>query len=161
MTEWEKRTGRKLRDPDRAIRKLYQEEHLIKVRKGVYKFDPAARPKAKLAPFTQEQKQAILKRGGYACCVCGITQAEGAELHVDHIRPQERGGTSEIDNGQVLCSQHNMRKKTLNQTEMAKRLFVNFYNQSASSGDEELTTFCREILSVYDKYGINEHIEWK
>lgn len=82
-------------------------------------------------------------------------------MHVDHIRPQERGGTSEIDNGQVLCSQHNMRKKTLNQTEVAKRLFINFYNQSAKSGDEELKAFCSDVLAVYDAHGINGHIEWK
>ena len=40
MREYEKRTGEKFRDPDREIRKLAQEGILIKIAKGVYKFDP-------------------------------------------------------------------------------------------------------------------------
>src|SRR3989344_4339860 len=54
----------KARDPWRAIRKLYQEGWLIKVRKGVYK---------KI--------------------------------------PQYKGGTNTIENGQTLCSEHNLMKK--------------------------------------------------
>lgn len=35
-----KRTGMIFRDPDRAIRKLSQQGQLIKIAKGVYKYDP-------------------------------------------------------------------------------------------------------------------------
>ena len=38
--EWEKRTGKKLRDPDRGIRSLHQRGFLQKIAKGVYRYDP-------------------------------------------------------------------------------------------------------------------------
>ncbi len=37
--EWKKQTGLVLRDPDRAVRSIHQEGMLIKVSKGVYKYD--------------------------------------------------------------------------------------------------------------------------
>ena len=37
--EWEKRTGNVFRDPDRGIRSLHQKGYLIKVRKGVYRYE--------------------------------------------------------------------------------------------------------------------------
>jgi len=40
VAEYQKRTGTVFRDPDRAIRKLSQEGQLIKISKGVYKYDP-------------------------------------------------------------------------------------------------------------------------
>ena len=40
VAEYKKRTGNVFRDPDRAIRKLSQEGMLIKIKKGVYKYDP-------------------------------------------------------------------------------------------------------------------------
>jgi len=38
--EYTKRTGKVFRDPDRGIRSLAQKGFLIKVKKGVYKYDP-------------------------------------------------------------------------------------------------------------------------
>src|SRR3989344_1521643 len=40
VTEFKKRTGKVFRDPDRGIRKLSQDGQLIKIKKGVYKYDP-------------------------------------------------------------------------------------------------------------------------
>lgn len=42
VAEYKRLTGEVFRDPDRAIRKLHQEGFLIKVRKGVYRYDPEA-----------------------------------------------------------------------------------------------------------------------
>lgn len=39
--EWKKKYGTVLADPDRAIRTLFEEGKLIKVKKGVYKYDPS------------------------------------------------------------------------------------------------------------------------
>jgi hypothetical protein len=38
--EWLKRSGKVFRDPDRGIRRLSQDGLLIKVAKGVYRYDP-------------------------------------------------------------------------------------------------------------------------
>ena len=40
VEEWKKRTGSVFRDPDRSIRKLAQSGYLIKIAKGIYKYDP-------------------------------------------------------------------------------------------------------------------------
>ena len=40
VNAWHKLTGTVFRDPDRAIRSLYQEGILIKDGKGVYRYDP-------------------------------------------------------------------------------------------------------------------------
>ena len=42
VAEYKKRTGEVFRDPDRQVRKFAQEGKLIKVAKGVYKYDPDA-----------------------------------------------------------------------------------------------------------------------
>lgn len=109
------------RDPWRAIRKLHEEGWLIKVRKGVYRYDPGNAGNTELNDFTPEQKRQILERDGYRCVVCGRGIQDGVELHVDHIKPRHLGGKSEIENGQTLCAPCNLRKKIYKQTETGKR----------------------------------------
>jgi len=70
-------------------------------------------------------------------------------------------GKSTIENGQTLCAQHNFIKKTLNQTETGKKMFIRLYELAKSEGNEELKNFCAAILETYEKYNINGHIIWK
>jgi len=52
-------------------------------------------------------KLAVWKRDGGRCVQCGATD----ELHFDHDLPWSKGGTSfSIDNVQLLCMRHNLRK---------------------------------------------------
>ena len=159
--EYKKRTGNVLRDPDRAIRKMAQSGFLIKVAKGIYRYDPEHVVKRELEDFTEAQKEAIKKRDGYKCVICGLGPADGVEIQVDHIRPKDLGGKAEIDNGQTLCAKHNFRKKNYGQTEMSKKMFVNMYNVAKKLGDDETLAFCTEILEVYEKRKIDTHIVWK
>lgn len=158
--EWETRTGKKFRDPDRSIRKLHQAGFLVKVKKGVYRYDPEAVVEQKLEDFTAEQKKQILKRDGYKCAVCGVGRNAGVELHVDHIKSKDRGGKAELSNGQVLCATHNFRKKNYSQTESGKKMFINLLNTAKSIGDEEMIAFCENILKTYENHDINGHIKW-
>ncbi len=57
--EYKKRTGNVLRDPDRAIRKMAQSGFLIKVAKGIYRYDPDHVVKRDLEDFTEAQREAI------------------------------------------------------------------------------------------------------
>jgi 5-methylcytosine-specific restriction endonuclease McrA len=149
------------RDPWRMIRRLHQEGWLIKVRKGVYRYDPEAAGKVELDDFTPEQKQAILERDQYRCVICGKGLADGVELHVAHIRPRHLGGRSEIENGQTLCAQCNFRKKVYKQTETGKRMFIRLLKLAEKEGDQQMVEFCREVLSIYERHGINDHIRWE
>ena len=152
---------KKPRDIWRAIRHLHEEGFLIKVKKGIYRYSPESVKKIKIKDFTREQKEAILKRDGYKCVICGKGIEDGVELHVDHIKPRYLGGESTIENGQTLCSQHNFIKKTLKQTETGKKMFIRLYELAKSEGNEELKKFCMDILETYEKYNINGHIIWK
>ncbi len=54
-----------------------------------------------------------------------------------------------------------------NYCELAKQRIETYLNQRQyaldmpTEGDETLTAFCEEVLSVYEKYGINSHIKWE
>jgi DNA-directed RNA polymerase subunit RPC12/RpoP len=149
------------RDPWRVIRRLHQEGWLIKVRKGVYRYDPEFAGRIELDDFTPEQKQAIRERDQYRCVICGKGLADGVELHVDHIRPRHLGGRSDIENGQTLCAQCNFRKKVYKQTETGKRMFIRLLKLAEKEGDQQMIEFCREVLRLYDTHGINDHIRWE
>lgn len=148
------------RDPWRGIRALHQEGVLIKVRKGVYKYDPTMVSHRELEDFTPEQKEQIFKRDNYRCVVCGRGRQDGVEIHADHIKPKDKGGKAIIENGQTLCAEHNFKKKNYKQTETGKRLFIRLYELAKSQDDKALMNFCAEILEVFEKNGINDHIEW-
>ena len=161
VTEYKKRTGNMFRDPDRAIRKLSQEGQLIKINKGVYKYDPDFVQNRELEDFTPAQKEEIFKRDNYKCVICGRGRDDGVEIQADHIKPKELGGKAEITNGQTLCAQHNFQKKYYKQTETGKRMFIRLYELAKSNNDKALMKFCEDILEVYEKNNINGHIVWK
>ncbi|MCY3979570.1 MAG: HNH endonuclease signature motif containing protein [Chloroflexi bacterium] len=160
MREYENLHGRPPRDPWRAARKLHEEGKLQKVSKGVYMYDPRLVFDPSLEEFTEQQKNYIFSRDQYRCVVCGKGRADGVELHIDHIVPRDKGGRAIIDNGQVLCAQHNFLKKNLDATESGKRLFIRLYSAAKGKENEEVLAFCREILEVFEKHDVNGHIDW-
>lgn len=153
--------GKKPRDTWRSIRNLHEVGFLIKVKKGVYRYDPEAAKERELEDFTPEQKEVILKRDGYKCVFCGRGLKEGVELQVDHIKPKYLGGKSAIENGQTLCAQHNFIKKTLKQTETGKKMFIRLYELAKNENNKELKKFCTDVLETYEKHNINGHIVWE
>ena len=158
--EYKKLYNKKPRDTWRSIRSLHESGFLIKVRKGVYRYDPDMVQKKELDDFNLDQKEEILKKDNYKCVICGKGKKEGVELHVDHIKPKYLGGKSVVENGQVLCAQHNFMKKTLNQTETGKKMFIHLYELAKHEKNKELKKFSEEILKLYEKHSINGHIVW-
>jgi len=160
FSSYKKKTGKVFRDPDRAIRQLSQSGFLIKIAKGIYKYDPAKAHKRELEDFTTAQKEVILERDGYKCVICGRGKKDGVDLHIDHIKPKDFGGEATIKNGQTLCSQHNFIKKNLKQTETGKKMFIRLYELAKSENNEELKRFCVDVLETYEEHNINGHIVW-
>lgn len=161
INEWTLRTGKVFRDPDRGIRKLAQEGRLIKVRKGLYKYDPNFEQSKELFYFSEKQKREILERDKYRCVICGLGENAGFELHVDHIKPIDLGGKNTIENGQTLCSVHNFRKNNYEQTESGKKMFIRLYKLAKIRDDKILVDFCSDVLRVFEEHDINGHIEWE
>jgi len=150
--------GRKPRDPWRNIRRLYEEGFLIKVRKGIYRYDPNMVQRRELSEFPPEVKEKIFKRDGHKCVVCNRGIKDGVELCADHILPKGKGGTNTIDNGQTLCSEHNLLKKNYSQTEAGKRYFIKLYGQAVKQGDKGMIEFCEQVFDVYNKHHVNTHV---
>ena len=161
VATYKKRTGKVFRDPDRAIRQLSQSGFLIKIAKGVYKYDPKKEHKRELEDFTSAQKEAIFKKDNYKCVVCGMGRKEGLELHADHIKPKDLGGEATLENGQTLCSKHNFIKKNLKQTETGKKMFIHLYELAKKENNKEVIKFCVDVLEAYEKHNINGHIVWE
>jgi len=65
-------------------------------------------PKRK--PMGQKLRYSILMRDGFRCCACGVTAADGAVLHVDHIKAVSKGGSNDPANLQTLCFDCNIGK---------------------------------------------------
>lgn len=159
--KYKKSYDKKPRDTWRSIRNLHEIGFLIKVKKGIYRYDPDTVRQRELEDFTPEQKRQIFERDNYRCAQCGRRQDEGYELHADHRVPKDKGGKAMVDNGQTLCSVCNFKKKNYGQTESGKKMFIRLWEASIKIGDEKTKKFCEEVLSVYERFDINGHIEWK
>lgn len=57
----------------------------------------------------------VMSRDNFKCCLCGASPAKDPSvvLHVDHIKPWSKGGVTEINNLQTLCSRCNQGKSDL------------------------------------------------
>ena len=144
----------KARDPWRAIRKLYQEGWLIQLKKGIYKRIPGYQGHNILAPFDKAIKEKIFKRDNYRCVVCRNGQHNRYEIHADHIKPQSMGGTSTLENGQTLCSEHNLMKKRYGTTDFLKKYSKTMLERAKEHNDKKTEEFFKEILQVINKHKI-------
>ena len=85
--------------------------------KGVYEYLLSGKTKEKalsIRAFTDNEKRTMYERQGGVCPMC---RARGInviwpfeEMHADHKIPWSRGGHTTIDNGQMLCREHNFEK---------------------------------------------------
>ncbi|SRR5258708_18522761 len=53
-----------------------------------------------------EVKKAVWERDGGRCVKCGSQ----SEMHFDHIIPRSKGGSTTVENLQLLCKSHNLAK---------------------------------------------------
>ena len=146
-------------DTWRMIRQLHQDGKLIKIKKGVYKYDPSYVHEVVLFEFSLQDREVIFERDGHRCVVCGRGPKDGIELAADHIKPKDKDGTNTIDNGQTLCYQHNLLKKNYSQTEAGKRYFIKVYEIAVENQDEKMIAFCQAVFDIYDAHDVNGHID--
>ena len=149
-------TGKRFEDPDRAIRTLHQKGEIIKIRQGLYKYDPSYSAQDKTShDFSEKIKKQIFKRDNYRCVFCKFGKKEKAELHVDHKVPRDRGGPSTLENGQTLCSRCNFLKKNMSMNSLGKKIFENLLKESMKNKNKEMTKIAKEFLGLFKKYNLN------
>ena len=75
---------------------------------------PSTRKKYKSSTriISDKLRYQVLKRDFFRCCYCGASPAKDptVELHIDHIVPWSKGGSTSLDNLQTLCSRCNLGK---------------------------------------------------
>ena len=154
------------RDIWRTTRSLYDRRVLIKVRKGVYKYDPECSSDSpdhsaqlERRDFTPAVKEAIFKRDNYRCVLCGRGRPEGVEIATDHKVPWWNNGKSTLKNGQTLCSQHNSLKKNYSLSEAGKKFFIKIYETAKKIKDENMKAFCESVFDAYDDHDMDRHIK--
>ena len=98
---------------------LLQDDDVTK-QKGVYEYLLSGKTKEKvlsIRAFTENEKRTMCERQNGICPMCA---AEGKtrhweieEMHADHKIPWSRGGHTTLDNGQMLCRDHNLQKSDI------------------------------------------------
>ncbi|MCL2569989.1 MAG: HNH endonuclease [Firmicutes bacterium] len=84
---------------------------------------------------TNSVRYDILKRDGHECKICGSTASDGVKLHVDHIVPVSKGGTSDCDNLQTLCDRCNSGKSNKHDSERVNDLGFELMKNFLENGD--------------------------
>jgi len=66
-------------------------------------------------------RRRVLERDGYYCVFCD-EDLHDAEIHMDHVIPESKGGPTTYDNLQVTCRKCNLAKGVLTESEFTNRL---------------------------------------
>jgi len=66
-------------------------------------------------------RRRIIERDGLHCVYCD-EDLSSAEIHMDHVIPESRGGHTTYNNLQVTCRKCNLAKGTLSEEEFTQRL---------------------------------------
>ena len=72
-------------------------------------------------------RQRVLERDGLNCVYCDEDLSD-AEIHMDHVIPESKGGTTDYNNLQVTCRKCNLAKGVLTESEFENRLRVRATN---------------------------------
>lgn len=88
--------------------------------KGVYEYLLSGKTKEKalsIRQFTENERRTMYERQKGICPMCKAAgkrkRWEIEEMHADHILPWSRGGHTTLQNGQMLCREHNLEKSDL------------------------------------------------
>ena len=72
-------------------------------------------------------RRRVLERDGYYCVYCD-EDLRDAEIHMDHVIPESKGGPTSYDNLQVTCRKCNLAKGVLSESEFTNRLRIRAMN---------------------------------
>ena len=114
--------GNNVYDPNEIeseINRLLQDDDITK-QKGIYEYLLSGKTKEKalsIRAFTDNEKMTMYERQKGICPMC---KAEGKDvvwafedMHADHKIPWCKGGHTTLDNGQMLCREHNLEKSNI------------------------------------------------
>lgn len=140
------------KDRGRAVRALHGKFGIIdKSGKGKYIFTGKYGEKNQ-STFTPALKAEILKKHNYTCYFCGLSKLQGAELGVDHILPESKGGKATLENGMTLCTRCNNIKSNYSVHTFGKKAFTEYLKIAKILNNSDEIKFFEEVLKVFEKY---------
>ncbi len=75
-----------------------------------YRASEECRRKLERSRITAKIRYQVMRRDQFRCQLCGARAEDGARLHIDHINPVSKGGTSDMGNLRTLCDRCNLGK---------------------------------------------------
>jgi hypothetical protein len=66
-------------------------------------------------------RRSVIDRDGPRCVYCD-DDLTNAEIHLDHVIPESKGGLTSLNNLQVTCRKCNLAKGVLTESEFTNRL---------------------------------------
>lgn len=100
--------------------------------------------------MTDSLRYDILARDKFRCQICGISAAEGAKLHVDHIFPVSKGGKSVPSNLRTLCERCNLGKSDKIEAPVSQQ--PHSTSQESNSTKSQISS--QELLSYLESHNI-------
>ena len=98
------------------IARLLQDDDITR-QKGIYEYLLSGKTKEKalsIRAFTENEKRTMYERQKGICPMCRAAGKRKKwnieEMHADHKIPWSKGGHTTLDNGQMLCREHNLEK---------------------------------------------------
>ena len=96
-------------DLKQKMQKLLADPEVTK-KSGIYEYLLTGDEKSlNLRAFSQEEKVTMYARQHGKCAICGDPY-DIRDMHGDHIVPWSRGGRTNLENGQMLCTTCNLKK---------------------------------------------------
>lgn len=111
---------------------------------------PGATNKFHHKPVTKDQRDRILERDSRRCTNCGSDKS----LHIDHIHPVSKGGTSDDSNLRVLCGSCNTAKGNRDDSSITSRARVDDGSSSTKEQVEQLGSCSTDSLLLIEDSGI-------
>lgn len=82
----------------------------VQKKSGIYEYILTGQKKLlNLRTFSEKDRITMYHKQGGLCALCG-KPFDIKEMHADHIIPWSRGGATDLNNGQMLCTQCNLSK---------------------------------------------------
>lgn len=82
----------------------------VQKKSGIYEYLLTGDEKVlSLRAFDETDKITMYHRQGGKCAICG-KPFDIKDMHGDHVKAWSKGGKTELDNGQMLCTECNLKK---------------------------------------------------
>ena len=97
------------------LEKIYHDREIREMVKAtreceIYRASEEYRRRLERSRITAKVRYQVMRRDQFRCQICGARAEDGARLHVDHINPVSKGGTSDMSNLRTLCDRCNLGK---------------------------------------------------